>query len=67
MKSDKLKKKLLKGLLSTLIPKRFSNLQLEIVIFPIVILVEPLPDKRRWFTRISLYTVAVKPVQSCGS
>lgn len=47
MKSDKLKKKLLKGLLSTLIPKRFSNLQLEIVIFPIVILVEPLPDKRR--------------------
>ena len=47
MKSDKLKKKLLKGLLSTFIPKRFSNLQLEIVIFPIVILVEPLPDKRR--------------------
>lgn len=47
MKSDILQKKLLKGLLSTLIPKRFLNLPLEIVIFPIVILVEPLPDKGR--------------------
>ena len=37
--------------MSFVIPKGFSYLLLEIVLFPIVILLESLPDKRRWYLK----------------
>ena len=53
-------------LLSILIHKRFSHSLLEIVSFPIVILLESLPGKKNMiFIRITFRTVAVKPVQKC--